>query len=240
MIASGVLIVSLWLLQWLHLSAAPSTPVEGITRISQNGFRGNNADAIAYLASTFHVPLFAEVIYHNEEQTVIPIGSMSMEEMLSRITRQAGEQWERQGNSIHIFNPSVVASKRNAFGVPLSTYKVGLLPSRFVFYTRVRVDSIGERSEDPTLPNGIAVSGVLPVDLDSDGTRCLAMTFENKSARDIILAETVPARLASIVIFPENFDSEKWHWASVEINWFWLSVDKPFQSLAIQERALVP
>jgi hypothetical protein len=206
--------------------------------INQGGFNGTNADAIAYLAATYHVPLLAEVVFEPGRRTLVPAGSLSLEEMIDTITRQSNERWEEVGKALHIYSPEVIASKANAFGYILNKFQVGLLPSQFVFTVKIRVNSAAEQSERPTAAFGVAVSGVLPVELDSGGFRCIAATFAGKSAREIVLEEIVPAHLASIAIFPRTLGAEKWRWSSVEVNWFWFSVDRPYQALATQEAAL--
>ena len=204
-------------------------------KVTQAGFSGNNADAIAYVGSTFKLPLVAEVVFKPNEQTIVPVGELSAAEALQIITKQAGEKWESSDGTVHVYTPNVLSSARNALGYYFTSITVPPKPSGFKYIFEAKLNAAAAQAIQPHGVYGIATSGIVSTELDGVNASCIPGTFEDINARRLLLREVVPARLMVIMLFPSGESlTASAVWTFVENNSFWLAISDPLRKLPIQ------
>jgi hypothetical protein len=203
--------------------------------IRQGGKTGNVPMLLAYIATIYHIPLVAEVVYSGERISV-PAGSYTAQAMLDLASRAASVEWNLDDDVVHVFDTRLRDERWNYLNHRPPHFSVPNNVADLQLQIEDRINTAQAGLEDKAggveggFHSGITARELVLIPLAPE-------LLNGYTVQDILLKEAAAGGFYSIVVFPHLMKTKgsESDWNYVSLNWFWGSIKVPLQSdLAVE------
>jgi len=178
------------------------------------------ANALAFVAIEYKVPIIAELTATENPALTIAAGKETARELLnSLVAKTSHYEWREQKGVVHFYQKTLLNAAGDPLNLRLRSFQLPENVSQLKILLPARLHSAAEGIQE----GGGALSAFPSAALEKQTLP--PSTFKDATGRDILLAAAaLQPQFSSIIILPHAYPQDKKDLQYASAHWFWFSL----------------